>query len=166
MRGLGRRGRRAGWSLAAQLERHVDERTAELRQLAAEMEAAESRERSEIARELHDDLGQMLAAVNIRLALLGRHPEDVRQTADELSALVDRAQRCARSLAARLSPAVLNQLGLVPALEWLADEFRASHGLQVVVDDDGVRSPCPRRPAPSSTGRCRRCCSMWDSTPA
>lgn len=142
MRGLGRRGRKAGWSLAAQLERHVDERTAELRQLAAEMEAAESRERSEIARELHDDLGQMLAAVNIRLALLGRHPrEDVRQTADELSALVDRAQRCARSLAARLSPAVLNQLGLVPALEWLADEFRASHGLQVVVDDDGVPKP-------------------------
>lgn len=142
MRGLGHRRRLAGWNLAAQLERHVDERTSQLRQLAAEMEAAENRERSEIARELHDDLGQVLAAVNIRLALLSRHPRaEVRQSADELSALVDRAQRCARSLAARLSPAVLNQLGLVPALEWLAEEFRASHGLQVVVDDDGSPKP-------------------------
>ena len=118
------------------------QRTEQLHRLGAELEAAENRERRQIARDLHDDLGQTLAAARIRLAALcNDEREDVRRTASEVDALIDSADLSTRSLAARLVPAVLYELGLCPALEWLGEEIERTFGLKVIVVDDGSPKP-------------------------
>lgn len=127
---------------ADELERRVAERTRELRRLAADLEAAEGRERRQIARDLHDDLAQTLAAASMHLAgLRGDERAEVRAAAQVVSDLVDEAGRATRSLAAQLAPAVLFDLGLLPALEWLAGEIGRSFGLRVDIADDGRPKP-------------------------
>jgi len=129
-------------TLADQLEARVKERTNQLRLLAANLEAAENRERQQLARDLHDDLGQTLAAARIRLsALCVSDHDDVRDCAVQVAELIDRANIATRSLAAQLAPAVLYELGLVPALEWLSEEIERTFGLRVSVMDDGRPKP-------------------------
>lgn len=126
------------------------------RGFALQVAEAEDRERRRIAHDLHDDLGQILAAAQIRLAQLcrGGDAEAAAQAGDVL-ALVDLAASSTRSLAQQLAPAVLDELGLVPALEWLADELAQRFALDVRIDDDGV--PKPLRPlARSVVYRCAR----------
>lgn len=133
---------RAAEAMHEELERRVTARTEQLRRMAADLELAESRERRQIARDLHDDLGQVLAAARIRLASLCKDDrDDVRRRALEVSDLVEQANRSTRSLAAQLAPAVLYELGLLPALEWLADELALHFGLKTEVCDDGEPKP-------------------------
>ena len=132
-------------NMAEQLELRVAERTEQLRALASDLEAAENRERRQIARDLHDDLGQVLAAARVRLAGLCSDPrDDVRVSGNAVAALIDRANVSTRSLAAQLAPAVLYELGLSPALEGLCEEIGRTFGLQVTVHDD--RDPKPLSP--------------------
>ncbi len=129
-------------AMAAELERRVAERTVQLRALASDLEAAEERERRQIARDLHDDLGQTLAAARIRLsALCGSEHEEVRGRANDVGALIDRASSAIRSLASQLAPDVLHELGLVAALDWLGEEIARTFGLQVSFLDDGEPKP-------------------------
>jgi len=65
----------------------------------------------------------------------------VRATANQVGALIDRASESTRSLATQLAPAVLHELGLSPALEWLGEEIEATFGLKVAVRDDGRAKP-------------------------
>jgi chemotaxis family two-component system sensor kinase Cph1 len=128
--------------MAEQLEIRVAQRTEQLRALAADLEAAEDRERRQIARDLHDDLGQTLAAARIRLASLCQHQApDVRATAMAVDTLVERGNIAVRSLAAQLAPAVLHELGLPPALEWLAEEIERTFRIVVSITDDGSAKP-------------------------
>lgn len=128
--------------LALELQRRVDARTDEIRRLGARLEEAESRERRQIARDLHDDLSQTLAAVRIRLSPLESDPrEDVRSTATTIAGLVDRADQDTRNLASRLAPPALYEIGLVPALQALADEIERDFGIEVAIDDDGQPKP-------------------------
>lgn len=125
-------------AVAEQLERRVAERTEKLQALVSDLEAAEERERLQIARDLHDDLGQMLAAARIRLAGLCNHADEgVRQIATGVAALIDRASDSTRSVAAQLAPAVLHELGLCPALEWLGEEIERTFGLRVTTTTVG-----------------------------
>jgi light-regulated signal transduction histidine kinase (bacteriophytochrome) len=129
-------------AIAEQLELRVAQRTAQLHALSADLEAAEERERRQIARDLHDDLGQILAAARIRLAGLCSHEhDDVRTRANEVGALIDRASDSTRSLATQLAPAVLHELGLYPALEWLGEEIERTFKLKVTTIDDGRPKP-------------------------
>lgn len=85
-----------------------------------------------MARDLHDDLGQMPAVARIRLACLCKHPDEgVQHIALGVAALIDRASDSTRSLAAQLAPAVLHELGLCPALEWLGEEIERTFRLRV-----------------------------------
>lgn len=135
---------RIGDILADDLERCVEQRTRQLRKLVRELEMVEGRERRQIARDLHDDLGQLLAAAGIRLVGLCRDPrEDVRRSALEVADLLDRANRSTRSLAAQLEPAILYELGLAPALELLAEEVSERYELLIDIQDDGLPKPLP-----------------------
>lgn len=125
-----------------ELEGRVEQRTRELRVLAAELDAAESRERRQVARDLHDDLGQTLAAARIHLAALERSPDtEARTTAGRVAELIDLANRSTRSLASQLAPPMLYDLGLPEALEWLGEEIGRIYGLKVDVVDDGLPKP-------------------------
>lgn len=117
--------------LTQNLGQHVVERTWEVRQLAIEATLAEERERRAIARDLHDDLGQRLHIVLLKLdAMARRHPKQ----AEDLMALreeVTQSSRIVRSAISQLSPTVLRDLGLLPALRWLGEEMGRLHGLLV-----------------------------------
>jgi signal transduction histidine kinase len=124
-------------------KRSVDERAKQLRSFAFELTRAEENERQAIARDLHDDLGQLLSVIKLKLGKLRSTVEqpEVQRVLSEASELIGRGERSVRSLAAQLSPAVLYELGLEPALEWLAEEMRNSYGLSVELSDDGVAKP-------------------------
>ena len=123
------------------LEQLVQVRTAELRSLAMELLAAEARERHEIAGDLHDDLGQNLAVVKLKLSSLTLPQEDegsgecggYRLELKEIEAMIDRFVQSLRSLSTQLSPPVLALYGLGPALQWLAEEMECTYGLCVRV---------------------------------
>jgi two-component system, chemotaxis family, CheB/CheR fusion protein len=133
----------AGKSAAAALERSVEERSKQLRGLAFELARAEESERQAIARDLHDDLGQVLAVAKLKLTKLrgGDGQSDAQQIIGGLEELIGRAEASIRSLAFQLSPAVLYELGLMPALQWLAEEMKKTYGLSVEVSDDGRDKP-------------------------
>ena len=129
-------------AMAEELEKRVAQRTEQLRELAADLEAVEDRERRQIARDLHDDLGQTLAAARIRLTSLCNDDQaEVRATANEVGQLIDRANASIRSLAAQLAPDVLHELGLSAALDWLGEEIGRTFGLNVTIVDDGRPKP-------------------------
>lgn len=123
------------------LEQRVLERTAQLRALTVELSLAEERERRALAQDLHDDLGQVLAAAKIKLTTLTKleHVAEIKKRLLEVDHLLNHAHNSVRSLTFQLSPPILFELGLVPALEWLADEMRRLYDLQIKVLDDGVK---------------------------
>jgi len=126
------------------LEQRVIERTEQLRQLAVKTTLAEERERQAIAADLHDDLGQMLHVAKIKLGTLSKSLRDggfSENLIADLNSILSEASGMVRSLTSQLSPPVLRDLGLVPALGWLADEMRRIYGLTVTVEDDGKPKP-------------------------
>lgn len=112
----------------------------QLRALSAHHEAVLENERRKIAREVHDELGQLLTALNMDISLLdirfGAHP-DIRKAALEMHALVERTIAVVRHVASNLRPAALD-LGLVAAVEWLAEDFRLRWEIPCVVRLDRV----------------------------
>lgn len=122
------------------LEQRVLQRTAELNRLAVEMALAEERERRAIARDLHDDLGQLLHVVRLKFdALAGLCRDGERLSlARQLDIFLSDASSRVRSLTSQLSPPVLDKLGLLPALYWLATEMGDAYGLEVRVTAEGA----------------------------
>lgn len=117
-----------------------------LRELSAHAESAREKERARIAREIHDELGQALTAMSMQVALLRKRcaaQSDVAEQLSSLRELIDRTLNSVRAIATDLRPAVLD-LGLVTALEWLAQEFhnrtgircRFEHGDEPALDKD------------------------------
>lgn len=117
------------------------------RALAARILSAQEAERVRVSRELHDDTGQALTLILVRLQLiedLTRDPE-VRHELSELRQLVVDTLDGVRRLAVQLGPSVLEDLGLCSGLEWLADRVREETGLRVelelLCEDDGIPAP-------------------------
>jgi len=108
--------------------------------LSLHVQSAREEERTRIARELHDDLGQQLVALKMDVALLNQAPDgesqavcrDLSQTL-ALQNQIDSIIASARRIAAGLRPPMLDDLGLGAALEWLAAEFRNRYDLVITV---------------------------------
>jgi PAS domain S-box-containing protein len=119
----------------------------QLRQLAARVQAAREEERANLARELHDELGQTLTAIKLELGRTTsalRSDRVDRQTVDRiqsLTGLVDIGLSTVKRIATNLRPATLDHLGLAAAMRWEASAFRASTGIR-----------CYLRAARESTG--------------
>ncbi len=108
------------------------QRSLQLRALASVLTLAEQRERRRLAEVLHDDLQQLLVGARLQLNGLQRVPEQmVSQTALDVEELINQALAVSRSLTHELSPPILHEGELVPALEWLAHWMHQRHGLQV-----------------------------------
>jgi PAS domain S-box-containing protein len=115
-----------------------------LRELSRHLESVREEERTRIAREMHDELGQLLTALKMDIAGVragaGATQPALADKMRSMSALADTAIESVRRIAADLRPAVLD-LGLVAALEWLARRFEEHTGIACALDlDDGDAS--------------------------
>lgn len=136
------------------LEARVAERTELLRQEQALTQqllrraiTAQEEERARLSRELHDEIGQTLTAVQLSLDRLARAlPSDdttARERLDRVGTLTGRALADLRGVIAALRPGVLDQLGLVPALGWVADHTLRPLGLSVTIEAAGLHGRLP-----------------------
>lgn len=115
---------------------HSDDR---LRALGAHIERVREDERTRLARELHDELGQALTALKLDMKWVERHlPADdaPRERLHEMSAFTDRLIDNMRRIASDLRPGVLDVLGLAAAIEWQAQEFQRRTATTCIVHAD------------------------------
>lgn len=110
----------------------------QLRELTAHRTRLVEEERRRIAREIHDELGQLLTALRMDLALLRPRLGDValQSQVDKLRAMVDHSVTVVRHVASRLRPVALD-MGLTAAIEWLAEDFSLRWELPCEVTVDG-----------------------------
>jgi PAS domain S-box-containing protein len=113
----------------------------ELRQLSAALQTIREEERTHIARELHDDLGQLLASLRMDLTLLGRHagtPAPSRKLIAGMEQNLMTAIASLRRIATNLRPRALDEGGLYFALQGLRDEFTERYGIPcTLLADEG-----------------------------
>lgn len=105
----------------------------QLRKLSDYIETARERERTRIAREIHDDLGQVLTAVKIDVAWLKKRfslDAGVEKKALQVMELVDNAIGSVQRITSGLRPPLLNDIGLVAALEWQVKDFAKRMGIR------------------------------------
>lgn len=126
--------------LAEERERRYAER---LSTMAADLTITEDRERRRLAEELHDRVGQTLAAAAIHLRAAREDPSGCSSaSAGDLAVLLERAIGEVRAITTELAPSILYELGLGPALQWQCDDLEKLHHLRVHlradVDESGV----------------------------
>lgn len=112
------------------IQRHeLDER---LRALSAHIEAVLEEERTSVAREIHDELGQALTALKIDVAWVKRHlghdAEPALERLASISDMIDEIIDSVRRISSGLRPGVLDELGLVAAVEWQTEDFEQRTG--------------------------------------
>ncbi len=112
-------------------EAEIKRSRAQLAELSAHVETVKEKERTHIAREIHDDVGGNLTAIKMALALLTRRlPADVvlAEKAGYVDSLVDRTIEAVHRIAGDLRPSVLD-FGLLAAIDWQAKEFEKQVGM-------------------------------------
>lgn len=102
-----------------------------LRALSSEQVKIEERERRRLAVELHDRIGQGLAVLQMQIELLLKQVPSHPENAGTIRALIENIIHESRSLIFEISPPVLYELGLGPAIEWLAEEIMAHHDISI-----------------------------------
>jgi two-component system sensor histidine kinase UhpB len=131
-----------------QAERELLESRMQLRELSAHLQSVREEERTRIAREMHDELGQMLTGVKLDASWLinqlDEHSPGVMKKAEAMSRLIDDTLNAMRRIAADLRPVMLDDLGLVAAVEWLTEEFSERTGIEVelVMGREQCKKPC------------------------
>ncbi len=132
-------------TLRVSAENQLKESLEQLRILSGHLQAVREEERTRVAREVHDELGQLLTA--IKLELFGLR-DDIAQAVPEetfntlqkdlnsIRGLVDQTIASVRRIATDLRPAILDTLGLVPALEWQARDFARRTGIVASFQSD------------------------------
>lgn len=110
----------------------------QLRRLSGGIMANQEKERSAIARELHDELGQILTALRMDAVWIQERLKESDPKAAEraltMCNLIDRTIADVRSIAIRLRPGVLDDLGLVDALDWFTGDFEKRTGITCVFE--------------------------------
>ncbi len=121
-----------------QLDLRVRQKTADLALAVEHLQVAQEEERGRIARELHDELGQRLSALRYALVTtrqrFGSVPEGVGPNLEEIDALVDGTVHCIHGIVSGLRPQVLDELGLLRAVEWLTTETARRTGIACRLD--------------------------------
>jgi signal transduction histidine kinase len=142
--------------MSEQLDQKVRERTADLMQeiserkraedslrtLAAQLSDAEEAERSRMAADIHDSIGQSLSVLKINLGVAADRIAGNGQPAADLQEslnLIDDIVKQVRTFTFRIHPAMLEDLGLVPTLHWFAEQFDAHAGTHITLSEVGER---------------------------
>lgn len=118
----------------------------QLRALASRLQEVREEERTGIAREIHDELGQALTGLKLDISWMKhRLPRDHEVIAECVSIIerIDQTISAVRRIATELRPSVLDQLGLEAALEWQGQEFATRTGIEVVMELCADGTPIP-----------------------
>jgi PAS domain S-box-containing protein len=126
--------------------KHVEEKLRSsgetMRQFAARAEAVREDERTRLAREIHDELGQALTILKLDLAWVNNKlPPAQRAIRNRMTAMigqVDQTIQRVRQIASDLRPSILDDLGLVAAIEWQLSEFKKRVGMQCKIETSNV----------------------------
>lgn len=114
-------------------EAEIKRSRAQLAELSAHVETVKEKERTRIAREIHDDLGGNLTAIKMAMALVKKRlpPEDaaLAEKAGYVDTLVDRTIEAIHRISGDLRPGILD-FGIVAAIDWQAKEFEKQFGIQ------------------------------------
>jgi PAS domain S-box-containing protein len=123
------------------LEQKVQEKTIEVRGLAADLVIAVQRERHRISHILHDDLQQRIYAIQMQLTFLHNELDKVNQAAQnearDIGRQLEEVLKITRHLSIDLSPPILPDEGLSQAISWLAGQMRQRYGLPIEMQADG-----------------------------
>jgi two-component system, NarL family, sensor histidine kinase UhpB len=119
----------------------LEQSRAELRALAARLQTTREEERTRIAREIHDELGQALTALKLDVAWLEtqrsrRNSGAFARTDPSITARIDETMQMVRRIASELRPSTLDQLGLQAALECLVQEATERTGIAITLQAD------------------------------
>ena len=113
----------------------------ELRELSARVLEAREDEKARIARELHDELGQLLTALKMDLSWLRERvrEDEVAPKLEEMGRLLDQTVSSTRRISADLRPLMLDDLGLADAASWLVEDFGKRYGIasRIEINADG-----------------------------
>ncbi|MEM7538889.1 MAG: response regulator [Chloroflexota bacterium] len=135
----------------------VNQQRTQLRQLTAKLTEVQEQERRELARELHDEMGQALTAVRMNLASIENAlPAEytspthaVGERLQEAAVLTDHTLEQIRELALNLRPPMLDDLGLGPTLRWYIKQFAARMDVEATFDIQGLDDTIGQRLEPS-----------------
>jgi len=115
-------------------ELEIQQVNQQLRALASSLQNIREEERAEIAREIHDDLGQQLTAITLDTSWIGRRvqgQEELTRRIDNILVMLNDAMSSIRRISTQLRPSVLDDLGLIEALKWQAREFRKRYDIPI-----------------------------------
>lgn len=108
-----------------------------LRSLTQKLQEIREEERTRIAMELHDELGQVLTAIKIDLNSLIKKPpykKDIPQKIAPVISLVEDTINSVRKISSELRPVIIDRLGLIPAIEWQIDEIKKRLGIKFLTN--------------------------------
>jgi len=134
--------------LERELEHRLEENArarGDLRELSARLLRTQENERRSLARELHDEVGQSLSAILMEAesAACAEEPVEIREHLASIRTLAEKTVNEVRDLALLLRPSMLDDFGLVPALNWHAREMAKRTGLNVMVSADDTTDDLP-----------------------
>lgn len=116
------------------MEEELRKSQAQLHDLSIYLQSVKEQESTRIAREIHDELGQMLTALKMDLSWLNqKFPEEEKkliQKTESMSKLIDVTIQSVQRISSELRPSLLDDLGLVPAIEWQAKDFEERTKIQ------------------------------------
>ncbi|MGB4843740.1 MAG: PAS domain S-box protein [Ferruginibacter sp.] len=122
-------------TIRKQAEEILNERTAQLQELSTHLQNIRENERTRIAREIHDELGQQLTALKMDIAWLKRKTTsvdlEIKNKFNDTILLVDETVKSIRRIATELRPSIIDDLGLNAALEWQVTEFSERSGIDI-----------------------------------
>ena len=125
-------------------EEEIKNSQSQLRNLTAHLQSVREEERTLIAREMHDELGQALTAMKMDLSWLdNRLPKDQKSLLEKtksMSKLADATLQTVKKISTELRPGLLDDLGLPAAIEWQAEEFQTRTGIkcEITVDPEDI----------------------------
>lgn len=133
---------------AAQRLKEVAQARREAQDLSARLVDAQEEERRNIARELHDEVGQSLSALLLGIGNVSKTGAVAGDTGlqaqmQSLRALAERSVTVIRNISLLLRPSMLDDLGLVPALQWQAREFSRTTDMRVSIASEGISDHLP-----------------------
>ena len=130
-----------------QAEEALKESERHLRDLSSQLLTAQETERKRISRELHDELGQSLTVMKLRLNYiekkLSEHQTELKEECESGVRFIDQIIENIRRLSRDLSPTILDDFGLSAALRWVINNFAKSYTIKVILNMTDVDSLLP-----------------------